>query len=98
MAPRHSFADQPVKISRLPAFRAEHFPYSGPYPWLDQADALEQIDSRLKRSEITGDEAELCRFWSANGYVILENLIESSVLDDVWGAYEKAIRNGKITP
>jgi hypothetical protein len=96
MASRYSFADQPVTISRLPSFRAEHFPYSGPYPWLDQADAMEQIDSRLKRNEITEHEAELCRCWSANGYVILNNLIENGVLDDVWAAYEKAIETGRI--
>jgi hypothetical protein len=38
----------------------------------------------------------LCRFWAANGYVILENLIEDAVLDDVWGAYEAAIARGRI--
>jgi hypothetical protein len=96
MASRHSFADQPVKISRLRSFRAEHFPYSGPYPWLDQTDALEQVASRLKRNEITEHEAELCRCWFANGYVILNNFIEDRILDEVWGAYEKAIETGRI--
>src|SRR5580700_9863359 len=96
MASRHSFADQPVKVSRLPSFRAEHFPYSGPYPWLDRADAMEQVDSRLKRNEITEHEADLCRCWSTNGYVILKNLIEDQILDEVWGAYEKAIETGRI--
>jgi hypothetical protein len=96
MASRHSFADQPVQISRLPSFRAEHFPYSGPYPWLDRDDALEQVQSRLERNEITEHEAELCRCWSANGYVILNNLIEHQILDEVWGAYEKAIAAGRI--
>jgi hypothetical protein len=97
MASRHSFADQPVKLSSLPSFRAEHFPYSGPYPWLDQDDALSQIDSRLQEKLITAHEAELCRGWAANGYVILNNLIDGKILDDVWGAYEKAIRTGKIS-
>jgi hypothetical protein len=96
MASRHSFADQPVNVSRLPSFRAEHFPYSGPYPWLDRGDAMQQIDSRLKRNEITEYEAELCRCWSANGYVILKNLIDDQILDEVWGAYEKAIETGRI--
>ena len=98
MAPRRSFADQPVKISRLPSFRAEHFPYSGPYPWLDHADALEQVQSRLDRNEITAHEAELCRCWSTHGYVILDNLVEHPVLDEVWGAYEKAVQSGRIKP
>src|SRR5437867_2199674 len=48
MALRRLFAEQPVKLSRLPSFRAEHFPYSGPYPWLDQPDALEQIEVKLR--------------------------------------------------
>jgi hypothetical protein len=96
MAFRHSFADQPVKISRLRSFRAENFPYSGPYPWLDQPDALEQIALRLERKEITEDEAEICRCWAANGYVILDRLIEDRILDDVWSAYEKAVLGGRI--
>jgi phytanoyl-CoA dioxygenase PhyH len=93
---RHSFADRPVKLSSLPSFRAEHFPYSGPYPWLDRDDAEEQISGRLERQEITPAEAALCRFWAANGYVILENLIEDAVLDGVWGAYDAAVARGRI--
>ena len=36
------FAEQKLKLSRTPSvrFRAEHLTYSGPYPWLDAADAL----------------------------------------------------------
>ena len=90
------FADQPVRISRLPSFRAEHFPNSGPYPWLDRPDALDRIDLKLQRGEITSAEAEQCRYWAVNGYIILNNLIENQILDEVWTAYEKAIRAGKI--
>ena len=97
MAPWNSFADQPVKTAGLRYFRAEHFPYSGPYPWLDHDDALSQIESRLQKGEITDKDAELCRCWATNGYVILDNLIDSQILDDVWGGYEKAIKGGKIT-
>jgi ectoine hydroxylase-related dioxygenase (phytanoyl-CoA dioxygenase family) len=93
---RHSFADEPLRTSRLRSFRAEHFPYSGPYPWLDQDDALDQVASRLQRQEISEDEAALCRHWAEHGYVILNNLIENQTLDDVWAAYEKAIRTGRI--
>ena len=93
---RSSFADQPVKTSRLPSFRAEHFPYSGPYPWLDRPDALERIETRLKAGEITAAEAGLCRKWAADGYTIIENLIDHTVLDEVWAAYEKAARSGAI--
>ena len=83
---------------RLPAFRAEHFPYAGPFPWLDCDDAAEQIEARLERGEITETEAELCRHWAADGYVILDRAIEDPVLDDVWGAYDRAIASGRITP
>jgi hypothetical protein len=96
MAGRHSFADQPVNIARIPAFRAEHFPYSGPYPWLDCDDAQSQIDSRLSSGKITESEADLCRFWAANGYIILPGLIEDEILDDVWSGYEKAVQTGRI--
>lgn len=93
---QHSFADEPLKTSRLRSFRAEHFPSSGPYPWLDADDALDQISARLQRQEMSEHEAELCRQWRADGYVILPNLIENAVLDRVWAAYEEAISGGRI--
>jgi hypothetical protein len=96
MALRRLFADQPVKLSSLPAYRAEYFPYSGPYPWLDLPDAEEQTAARLSRGELTEADAALCRYWSANGYVILPNLIERGILDEVWAGYEKSIAGGKI--
>lgn len=93
---RRLFADEPLRTSQLPSFRAEHFPYSGPYPWLDQDDALGQVESRLARDEITETEAGLCRYWVANGYVTVSNLIDAGTLDAVWAAYEKAIQSGRI--
>ena len=63
------FADQPVDVSQLPSLRAEHFPYAGPYPWLDQANALEQIEVRVNDGRLTPSEAERCRFWNENGYI-----------------------------
>ena len=96
MALRASIADQPVKISRLPSFRAEHFPEAGPFPWLDRDDALDQIAARLDRNEITASDAEICRYWVTNGYVIIENLFDLATLDAVWGGYEEAIRAGRI--
>ena len=96
MAQWNLFADEPVKLSRLPSFRAEHFPYSGPYPWLDRDDALEQIEVRLRDGAMTVREAELCRFWHANGYVILDGLVDHETLDSVWESYENAIRKGKV--
>src|SRR3984957_11502704 len=90
------FADQAVKFSQVPAFRAEHFPYAGPYPWLDRPDALDRIDEKLQRGELTPEEARQCRCWSNNGYIILQNLVDDQTLDTVWGAYENAVRRGKI--
>jgi ectoine hydroxylase-related dioxygenase (phytanoyl-CoA dioxygenase family) len=96
MAFRRLFAEQELKLSSLPSFRAEHFPYSGPYPWLDLPDAEEQIALRLREGTLTEEAAALCRYWSANGYVIVRNLIEHEALDDVWRNYEKAVAAGKI--
>jgi len=96
MARRGLFAEQPLQISKLPSFRAEHFPYSGPYPWLDQPDASDRIESKLRQGEIDGEEAAQCRYWAANGYIVLRALIADPVLDAVWEAYEKAIGSGRI--
>jgi hypothetical protein len=97
MAHRGLFAEQPLHVSKLPSFRAEHFPYSGPYPWLDQPDALDRIENKLRQGEIDKEQAEQCRYWAANGYIILGGLFEGCILDDVWNAYEKAIASGKIS-
>ena len=90
------FADQAVKFSQVPAFRAENFPYAGPYPWLDRPDALERVDEKLQRGELTQQEAEQCRFWANNGYIILKKLVDDLTLDTVWSAYEKAVSSGRI--
>lgn len=90
------FAEQKVRLSSLPAFRAEHFPYSGPYPWLDRADAAERIGQKLAAGEITPAESELCRKWSTDGYVVLQRAIEPGILDRVWDGYERSIAAGKI--
>jgi len=76
--------------------RAEHFPYSGPYPWLDLPDAAEQIDGKLGSSEISREEAVQCLKWSADGYIIIPRLIAEDVLDGIWESYERAISAGRI--
>jgi hypothetical protein len=90
------FAEKAVRTSKLPAFRAEHFPYSGPYPWLDQPDAMERIEARLRSGEITPEEAEQCRYWATHGYIVIPRLFDGETLDAVWGGYESAVANGKI--
>ena len=90
------FAEKPLKLSQLPSYRAEHFPLAGPYPWLDLPDAEERIAARLSRKEITEQQAALCRYWCANGYVILPRTISDDLLDEVWTTYEQAVACGKI--
>ena len=90
------FAEQPVKISKLPAFRAEHFPYAGPYPWLDRSDALERIEAKLHAQEITPDQAQQCRHWVSDGYIIIEKLFDQETLNAVWDAYQQAVDAGRI--
>ncbi|HWE50041.1 MAG TPA: phytanoyl-CoA dioxygenase family protein [Bryobacteraceae bacterium] len=96
MALLGSFAEKSVNTFRLPAFRAEHFPYSGPYPWLDLPDAEERIEDKLREGRITEEEARQCRFWVQNGYIVVGNLFEDAILQSVWCAYEDAARTGKI--
>ena len=90
------FAEQPVQLSKLPSFRAEHFPYSGRYPWLDLADALERVSAKEAQGEITAEEAAQCRFWHQNGYVIIPRLFDERTLREVWQAYESAVQSGRI--
>jgi Phytanoyl-CoA dioxygenase (PhyH) len=89
-------AEQPLKFSSLPSYRAENFPYSGPYPWLDQPDALEAVETKLAAGKITTDQAEQCRYWSQNGYIVIPKMFDDSTLDAVWTAYEDAIHKGRI--
>jgi hypothetical protein len=91
------FADQPVNILNVPSFRAEHFPYSGPYPWLDRPDAAAKIEERLATSQITEAQAQQCRNWERDGYLVLPRLFDPETIDAVWNSYEKAIASGKIT-
>jgi hypothetical protein len=96
MAIRGSFAEKPVNVSRIRAFRAEHFPYAGPYPWLDGDDAESEIEQRLAAGILSEVEADRCRTWRKNGYVILPGLFDDATLDAVWKAYEHAIATGRI--
>jgi len=93
---RRLFADQAVHLSKLPSFRAEHFPPSGPLPWLDRPDAFTQIEQKLKSGALTLEEAEQCRHWATKGYITLSRFIDDRLLDEVWDAYESSIRSGRI--
>lgn len=77
-------------------FRPELFPYDGPHPWLDQADAELRIVDKLEAGEITPDQAEACRFWRDNGYFIIKNCFSKADIDTTWDAYEEAIAQGRV--
>lgn len=80
------------------SFRHKDFPDSGPHPWLDRPDAIAQIETRLRAEEITEAEAELCRKWERDGYIILESFFSEEQLDATWAEYERDIDSGKVKP
>jgi hypothetical protein len=91
--------DPPFDISKLEHIRAGQFPSNaGPQPWLDRPDAPKLIDQRLKNGEITQTQAELCRKWSRDGYLILEEFFSANQLDLAWVAYEMAMVKGELQP
>ncbi len=91
-----NFADETVDISQISSLRARNFPYSGPYPWLDQPNALEQIEKRIQTGQLTAYESDQCRYWVSHGYLILPGLIDPGTLDRVWNAYETALAAGVV--
>jgi Phytanoyl-CoA dioxygenase (PhyH) len=92
-----TFAEIKISADILENPRFEKFPYAGPFPWLDQPDAEDHINAKLAAGSLSEQEAELCRLWSREGYLILDRAIEPNVLDEVWAAYESAIADGVIT-
>ena len=95
---RQYFADVPVDLENMGEFRAERFPRSGPDCWLDAPNALIEIERREKAGELSKADAEMAEQWTLEGYYIAPKLIEDELLDKVWGAYEKAIADGVMTP
>ena len=91
-----TFASVKVGAEILANPRFEKFPYAGPFPWLDQPNAESQIEAKLAAGILNEKEAELCRLWSNEGYLILERALEPDLLDEVWAEYEAAIANGKV--
>ncbi|MBY0508209.1 MAG: phytanoyl-CoA dioxygenase family protein [Bryobacteraceae bacterium] len=89
-------ADQRIHTWRMPSMRAEHFPGSGPYPWLDRPDALDNIAARRATGAITEYEAAQAHHWVRDGYVVLPGLIAADTLDTVWRAYQQAVDRGRI--
>jgi Protein involved in biosynthesis of mitomycin antibiotics/polyketide fumonisin len=90
---------RPVDLSTLKVYRRSAFqPDAGPGPWLDQPDAEQRIAQRLAAGEITAHEAELCRKWVRDGYLILEGFYAPELIDKTWREYEEAIAAGHAKP
>ena len=49
--------------------------------WPDRDDAQDVLSQRLESGRITPEDADLIRFWMANGYVILPNAASAQVID-----------------
>lgn len=64
-------------------------------PWIDKKDA--DIDGFVKRYEraksLPYDLAEKMRFWQQNGYVILDQAIATTWLDQLWSEVEELIED-----
>jgi hypothetical protein len=91
-----SFADVPVEVERLPYFRREKFPASGPIPWLDRPNAEERIAKRLAEGEISAADAALCQAWCRDGFVHLPGFFTAEFLDEAWQGTLDAIESGTI--
>ena len=89
--------DKPVNFSHMFYFRNEKFPQSKSVPWLDQPDAMLDLDTKVIKGEMSVDDADSYRMWIEDGYCIERNLFTEEEIDTAWDAYEKAINNGIIT-
>lgn len=90
---------RPVDLSTMKVYKRSTFPAEGgPGPWLDQPDAPVRIDERLASGEITAEEAELCRKWARDGYLILKGFYSRELIDRTWAEYEAAIAAGEARP
>jgi hypothetical protein len=91
-------ADIPVDLKSIAEFRNECFPKHPLSCWLDLPSAETEIDKRLQSGAINAVQADACRFWIENGYLIIPGLIDRETLDMTWAAYEKALDEGVFGP
>lgn len=91
-------AELPVDPAAMGALQAHRFPPSGPLPWLDRPDTESIIIDRLTRGELSAGQADLCRRFARDGYVILERFFEPTLCDEVWSHYEAAVQAGRVEP
>ena len=84
----------PVDLPQIGKFRNEEFPQGEPFAWLDRADAESEIADKLESGAIDAAQAEACRFWIKNGYLIVPGLIDHATLDATWAEYQQALAVG----
>ncbi|MBK7858075.1 MAG: phytanoyl-CoA dioxygenase family protein [Archangiaceae bacterium] len=92
---RRYFAHQAIDTTQ-PVLDARAMPSSGPFAWLDHPDALVQVNERLANGLITEEQAEYCRAFVRDGYVILPRAIPADVLDRVWAKYSEGVAAGRV--
>ena len=90
------FAERPVDLNSIGEFRNDAFPNSGPVCWLDQPDALIEVNRRHQNGMIDARQVEMCKKWIFDGYFIAPGLIGRDELDAAWHAYESAIADGSV--
>ncbi len=90
------FAEQAVDLHAIGEFRNDAFPNSGPVCWLDQPDALIEVNRRHQNGMIDARQVEMCKKWIFDGYFVAPGLIGRDELDAAWHAYESAIVAGSV--
>ena len=90
--------ETPLDSSKIDVARTENFPNGGPVPWLDLPDALDEISARVERRTLSEEDADLCRKWVKDGYIILKSVFSQKELEVGWEQYESAIAGGHLVP
>ncbi|UXI69209.1 phytanoyl-CoA dioxygenase family protein [Tahibacter amnicola] len=90
--------EPPVDLRKMRVFRAEAFPASPNTPWLDRPDYEAQIQARLANGTLTAEQAEWCRKWARDGYLIIPGMFSTDELDGAWSEYEARIAAGELVP
>ena len=73
---------------------------SATLPWVDRADAdIDSFVKQYKRSKtLPYDLADKMRFWQKNGFVILDQAIAATWLDQLWNEVEELIEHHEKYP
>ena len=90
--------DRPLTADAIARYHAGAFPNAGPLPWLDRPDAAAAIEAARVRGAITAAEAALARGWVRDGFIIIPAFIDERRIDAMWGAYERALAERRVTP